>query len=185
MSGRSSARVPRARPTGDVRTSVSVSETQPTPRCSNNWSVPSGIATGRPDQSGRQIYTALIFRRCAASSSFSWATHFAAPESTFLDLHSHRPPSPYGAFRRGPLWHGKCLLIPRREATAEASTRHFWSFFPLAEDPAGFCVLGGPSSSRFRVSSSSWAMMIVSSQTGTSYSTPELERAPRVWRIWY
>jgi hypothetical protein len=71
-----------ARPAGVVRSSASVSDTKPTPRCSSSCSVASRSVTDRPQRSRRHTSTTSISRRRAASSSFSRASRFAAPEPT-------------------------------------------------------------------------------------------------------
>jgi hypothetical protein len=71
-----------ARPAGVVRSSASVNETNPTPRCSSSWSVASRSVTDRPQRSSLQTSTTSMSRRWAASRSCSRASHFAAPEFT-------------------------------------------------------------------------------------------------------
>jgi hypothetical protein len=73
-----------ARPAGVVKSSASVSETNPTPRCSSSCSVLSRSVTERPQRSKRHTSTVSISRRRAASSSFSRASRCAAPEPTSL-----------------------------------------------------------------------------------------------------
>lgn len=68
-----------ARPAGVVRSSASVSETKPTPRCSEVWSAdPSLIGPSDPGATPAPS----ISRRRAAFSSFSRASRRAAPEFT-------------------------------------------------------------------------------------------------------
>ena len=65
------ARMPAiARPAGVVRSSASVSDTKPTPRCSSSWSVASRSVTDRPQRSSRQTSTTSISRRRAAPAVF-------------------------------------------------------------------------------------------------------------------
>src|SRR5215831_1017538 len=71
-----------ARPAGVVRSSASVKETKPTPRCSSSCRVASRSVTDRPQRSRRQTSTTSISRRRAASISFSRASLRAAPELT-------------------------------------------------------------------------------------------------------
>jgi hypothetical protein len=60
-----------ARPAGVVRSSASVSDTKPTPRCCSSCRVTSRSVTERPQRSRRQTSTTSISRRRAASSSCS------------------------------------------------------------------------------------------------------------------
>jgi len=71
-----------ARPAGVVRSSASLSDTKPTPRCSSSCSVASRSVTDRPQRSSRQTSTRSISRRRAASSTFSRASRLVAPEPT-------------------------------------------------------------------------------------------------------
>src|ERR1035437_1162647 len=60
-----------ARPAGVVRSSASVSDTKPTPRCSSSCSVVSKSVTDLPPRSSRHTSTTSISRRRAASSNLS------------------------------------------------------------------------------------------------------------------
>jgi hypothetical protein len=71
-----------ARLAGVVRSSASVNETKPTPRCSSSWSVASRSATDRPQRSSRQTNTTSISRRRAASSRLSRSCRCEAPLPT-------------------------------------------------------------------------------------------------------
>src|ERR1039457_1743771 len=73
-----------ARPAGVVRSSASVSETKPTPRCCSSWRVASRSATDRPHRSKRHTSTTSISRRRAASSNFSRSCRSEAPLPTSL-----------------------------------------------------------------------------------------------------
>jgi hypothetical protein len=95
------------------RSSASVSETNPTTRCSSSWSVASRSVTDRPQRSSRHTSTRSSSRRRAASSIFSRASRRAAPELTSRTCRQSSSP----AGRHTPAW---------PDAALPAFAGHWW-----------------------------------------------------------
>ena len=142
-----------ARPAGVVRSSASVSETKPTPRCSSSCRVASRSVTDRPQRSSRQTNTTSISRRRAASSSCSRRLPLGSARADFFDLQSDRPTSASGVFPQGTGLHRDGLLILGRNAGVEARPKRcFGPTRGVAKNPWRFRLAGGPFFGHFRMS---------------------------------
>ena len=102
-----------ARPAGVVRSSASVRETKPTPRCSSSWRVASRSVTERPQRSSHHTSTRSISRRRAASNNFSRASRRTAPELTSRTCKAIMPTSPGCILPHCPVLHRQRLLVVR------------------------------------------------------------------------
>ena len=106
-----------------IRTKASVSETNPTLRCSSSCNVAGRSVTERPQRSKRQTITTSISRWRAASINGSRAWRLAAPEPTSRDLHGYGPAAAGSIFAQHPDLHREGLLIIRGNACVPASQR--------------------------------------------------------------
>jgi hypothetical protein len=113
-----------ARPAGVVRSSASVRETNPTPRCSSSWNVASRSATDRPQRSSR-VGQHIRAWRGSASEVFvghSWKRGRTGPHEPFSPIfvpgqkRGRSLPSSIAGRRSGPVvtrrignrWRGNC-----------------------------------------------------------------------------
>ena len=151
-SAKTASRPAMARPAGVVRSSASVSDTKPTPRCSSSWSVASRSVTDRPQRSSRHTSTTSISRRRAASSSFSRSSRW---------LHRSRPRGPAGrsssrAGRHTPAWRGSASGGSAGRSWKRGRTGQRGTFSPVSvpgqKRYRDFAFSEGPFGGHFRVS---------------------------------
>ena len=155
-----------ARPAGVVRSSASVSDTKPTPRCSSSWSVASRSVTDRPQRSSRHTSTTSISRRRAASSSFSRASRLRRTGAHLADLQGDRPAAPGGILPHGAALHRKCLLIVRGNAGVQAGAEHFRRSSVPGQKRYRILPLERPVWRAFRSVTQPWPQSILFGQAG-------------------
>ena len=112
-----------ARPAGVVRSSASVSETKPTPRCCSSWSVETRSATDRPQRSKRHTSTTSISRRRAAAISVVAQLALRRAGADLFDLRDDGPAALGGVFAHGADLQRQCLLIVRGNAGVKADPK--------------------------------------------------------------
>jgi len=161
-----------ARPAGVVRSSASVSDTKPTPRCSSSCSVASRSVTERPQRSRRphQHYIDLS----AAGGLEQFLTSFALGPSgaNLTDLHADRPAASGGILPHGAALHRKCLLVIGGNAGVQAGSEHFRQFPSLAKNVIGFCLWRSPFYGHFGASPRHGRSRSFSAMQDSAYPTP-------------
>ena len=85
-----------ARPAGVVRSSASVSDTKPTPRCSSSWSVASRSVTDRPQPVQPPYQHDIDLAATCGLQKFLPRLSLHRAGANFTDLHGDRPAPPSG-----------------------------------------------------------------------------------------
>src|SRR5262249_38393966 len=97
-----------------VRSSASVKETKPTPRCSSSWSVAIRSVTDRPQRSNRQTRTTSMSRRTGGFHQPLTPFPLHRSRVHLTDVQGDRPTTPGRVLPHRPVLHDQRLLIVGR-----------------------------------------------------------------------
>src|SRR6185437_11174551 len=133
-----------ARPAGVVRSSASVSETKPTPRCSSSCRVASRSVTERPQRSSRHTRTTVDFTTARGFDELFTSLSLDSAGTDITDLQGDRPAASCNVLPQRTYLHRERLLIVRRNARVQTGAQHFRRSSWLAENVSGFRFAGSP-----------------------------------------